>query len=56
MACRCVECKHARETENLDWALCDNWESDNYGSEMDREERCEFGEVDLVKNALEGEK
>lgn len=53
MGCTCGECKHARETENPDLILCDNWESDNYGSEMDKEDECEFGEVDLIKKALE---
>ena len=56
MACMCAKCKFAKETENQDLVLCDNWESDYYGSEMDdRCDSCDFGEVDIVKKILEGE-
>ena len=56
MACMCEECKFAKETENSEVALCDNWESDYYGEEMDlNSDGCDCGEVDLVTKVLEGE-
>ena len=54
MGCMCAECKHAKEIENPSMVLCDNWESETYGYEMDKSaDGCDFGEVDIVTKAIE---
>lgn len=54
MGCMCAECRFAKETGNPYSVLCDNWESDAYGYEMDKSaDGCDFGEVDIVAKAIE---
>lgn len=55
MGCMCAECRFAKKTDDPNLVLCDNWESEYYGSEMDdRGDSCDFGEVDMITKALEG--
>ena len=56
MGCMCADCRFAKGTEE-NMALCSNWDSEAYGMEMDLVgDGCDYGEVDIVKKALEEQK
>ena len=44
MSCWCRKCVFAKDTEDPGVIICDNWDSEYYGAEMDKEyDGCEDG-------------